>query len=211
MSISGDVRKAIQALVHSKHWQNALLENVYWASCEGLLQSALLTEFNALSSAVVASREKALQSYWKPDLAMIPRSGVTAWHDAVDRGDRAEMSSLAKAVFEVKVTWTKPCCSGGASLTAKADEIREQQQALREFAESHPKVATGVVIAIAGGADSDEQLEGDLNQAGEELAGLLDLSMDALARDSVVAAMGGSRTYGKAPRVLGLRFFLVGT
>jgi hypothetical protein len=138
--IESVLRASVGVITSASTWRRAIIENVYWASCEGLFQTALLTEVNRAGMIYGAGRERALRPYWKPDLVLMLAQDVSRWRAAIESRDRGD---IAKAVVELKMVWTRKCGYANASLGAKAKEIQKQLTLLIQKG-SRPSVFTGM-------------------------------------------------------------------
>jgi hypothetical protein len=131
-----------------------LAENLFWTSCEGLLQCALLAEFNRAGGRWVADRERRLAPGWQPDLLLFPSRNVGEWKWS----GRAHKRESVCGLVHLKMAWTEDWSSGSASPAARRDAVEDDANKLIHMAETHANQASlffGVLVAgvSADGAD----------------------------------------------------------
>lgn len=148
--VERDVVAAFSCLGNNTSWCAMLAENLYWASCEALVQSALLHTFNAASSNFVADRERALVGSMKPDLVVLDRSDHDAWWNAREHRDQLQLRRLVQAVVQLKVAWTKGNASGSAVVTEKAKRVRDDVEGLLRLQQSFPTWRLFWAVLIGG-------------------------------------------------------------
>ncbi len=152
--------EACEGLVRSKEWQDQLAANVYWASCEGFLQSTLLWAFNSFPGThkvdgdrYLADRERYLvwgERRIAPDLVFFGEGDEKRWWDYRDARDRENLRSLAAGLVEVKMAWLPGSATGSATLGSKAVSIQTDVDNLRYLLEHKVGRSAWVVWCVAG-------------------------------------------------------------
>ena len=137
MPLDEDFASAFASLAASQSLRQLLAENLYWASCEALVQSAALYSFNSTSTQFIADRERQLDGL-KPDLLAFDRQDHDQWWTARSLGDREALGNLTKGLVQFKVAWTEGNANGSAKLGPKTRAIRTDIDRLRAWGEVHP-------------------------------------------------------------------------
>lgn len=207
-TVHSELLGSIKALAKEAPYRSAILENVYWASCEGLLQGLLLAGFNARASKWLMARERSLARGWTPDLIAMEASQCGAWWND-EHGDGVERRRrLARAVFEVKIAWTWACGTGNASLTRKSVEVQKNLSSLRTFQAKRKDAEAGMIIAVAGGAADPKTLAADLSEAEAYLKKECGLRGAKLTKSTRVVELGAGFEYAGATQHVGVRVHL---
>ncbi len=151
-------------------WAAVIRENLYWASFEGLVQSALLAELNRAPGGGrhLADRERVLSEGWKPDLILLRVQDIGAWWAA--RGQkgvrrREALRRLSRAAVEVKVAWHRSNCEGEASLARKRSAIATNRASLEAYAREDPSRLAVLAVLVAGGHESLRTLRREHREA----------------------------------------------
>ncbi|MCB9608975.1 MAG: hypothetical protein H6716_20455 [Polyangiaceae bacterium] len=149
------VTKAAQLLASDKRWREMLVENAYWASYEGFLQSSLLWAFNKVSTDFTVDRERQLLADGgrvQPDLVVMRRADEQEWWTGRKRRGTAGIQPLVQGAIMLKVAWDAKHSKSGAAPRAKAQAVLDDEAKLRRIQGEMTRIV-GVVV----GAWSDER------------------------------------------------------
>lgn len=144
--ITRQLRAATTKLEASTEWRQMLAENLFWASCEGFLQSSLLWAVNQQSTSLFADREKKIAGTAPVDLVLFERAVYADYLSA--RGER--LAALCRALVQLKVVWTKGNATGSAVASEKAKSVLYDAVRLAEVCRSNAG-CTGVLGVLVAG------------------------------------------------------------
>lgn len=135
--ILGGLVVTVESLRQDSNWLRILAENLFWASCEGFVQSSILAAYNAQNLPLVADREKVLK--WDggsitPDLLVFRRADYADWRRSANGTGR---NSLAHALAQITMVWTRGTAGGSAVVTEKAKKIARDAAGLIRFCDAH--------------------------------------------------------------------------
>ena len=135
MSSLGCLVNAVNALSWDASWCDTLAENLYWASCEGFIQSSLLGAINWTSDLHVADRERSVgngEDNIQPDLLLMLRGNHDSyWSERLANGPVS--LNFLRALVQVKLVWTEGSAKGSAVISQKSRQVTGDIDGLRLF------------------------------------------------------------------------------
>jgi hypothetical protein len=155
-AVLADLCLSAEELSNDALWPRLLAENLYWASCEGFLQSSVLGAFNGRSTQYVADRERELGfagNQLRPDLVLIRRADHEAYWTGRDLSGaqrRETLAALAQAIVQFKLIWTQGNATGSAQVTEKAKQVALDASRAAAWSVARESCTTVVGILVSG-------------------------------------------------------------